>query len=367
MPKIIEGYEFPDDATAEEISAFLRLRKRAGSAQPDAERRGDPPPATKEMSWGEYGKGVGRSLAAGATFNFADEGIAGIRSLIEGTSYADALADERKKLKDFQSQYPVAGTAAEVVGAVPSMFIPGLGGVRAAQIGARAPSVLGRAAQSGVGQGAVMGAKQGALSGAGAAEGGLDAEGIASRAMGAGTGAATGAAVGAGLTAGINAARPAMRGIAERFNPKISEDVGMRKVLDDLDRAKLTPQTARDEVERMRKAGAPAQLFDVARPLTTRADALVQRPGGAGERIVVDVVDRNAGQRGRVMSAIQSATGTRGPINYYESFDAANAALRVNAKPFYDAAYQAKIPFEAQAQLQEIADRVKRTFPSAES
>ncbi len=356
MPKVIEGFSFPDDATAEEINAFLRNQRRE-KARASQEREAPPEgtPAPKDISWGEYAKGLGRSAAAGLSFNFSDEALAGIRSLA-GENYEEALADERRKLKAFQEQYPIAGMAGEVAGSLPTMLVPGLGVARGA-------AMAGKLGSSAIKEGAKLGAKQGALGGLGEAEGGLDVEGVIQRGKGAATGATTGAVVGGALSGLGEGAKGAYGAIKERFVPRTSDDVAKAKILQDLERSGMTPRQAQAEFEYLQSTGARPAYFDVNPSLGSRAEAVAQREGPAGERLVEDIYERQRGQRERIMG--QARERFDQSKAFYETADEAADALRTKAKPFYEEAYKAKLPLETQYQLQSIMNDVAESFPQA--
>jgi hypothetical protein len=363
MAKIVEGFSFPDDATGAEITAFLQ-QNRKKSADPLADL-----PEKKDMSWGDYAKGVGRSAASGLTFNWSDELLAGYRAKNEGIPYEQALKEEREAKKEFEGQYPAMAIASEIAGSVPTMFVPGLGIAKGAQVASRlakpAMSIGQKVMASPVTQAAKVGAVQGGLSGLGESESEnlFSAEDIGSRLKSAAQGAGVGSVVGGALTKGADVLAPTAKSVMERFSPKISEDVAKSRVLQDLERSGMTPQQAGAEWERMYKAGAPAQLFDVAPALTNRAEVIAQRPGQAGVDIAADVEQRQAGQRGRVNRATRDTMGVKG--DFYENEEALIKALRSNADPFYKAAYQAKIPTRAQAKLQSIMDTVKEAYPES--
>jgi len=356
MAKIVEGFSFPDDATGEEITAFLQ-QNRKKTSDPLADM-----PQKKDMSWGDIAKGVGRSAASGLTFNWSDELIAGARARSEGIPYEQALKEEREAKKQFEGQYPATAIASELAGSVPTMFVPGLGIAKGAQVASRvARPILSPAVVQGVKTGAI----QGGLSGLGESDSTqlFSAEDIGSRLKSAAQGAGVGAVVGGGLTKGAEVLSPAVTGVMERFSPKMSEDVAKSRVLQDLERSGMTPQQAGAEWQRMYNAGAPAQLFDVAPALTNRAEVIAQRPGQAGIDIGLDVENRQAGQRARVNKATRENMGVKG--DFYENEEALIKALRSNADPFYEAAYQAKIPTQAQAKLQSVMDTVKEAYPEA--
>jgi len=356
MAKIVEGFSFPDDATGEEITAFLQ-QNRKKTSDPLADM-----PQKKDMSWGDIAKGVGRSAASGLTFNWSDELIAGARARSEGIPYEQALKEEREAKKQFEGQYPATAIASELAGSVPTMFVPGLGIAKGAQVASRvARPILSPAVVQGVKTGAI----QGGLSGLGESDSTqlFSAEDIGSRLKSAAQGAGVGAVVGGGLTKGAEVLSPAVTGVMERFSPKMSEDVAKSRVLQDLERSGMTPQQAGAEWQRMYNAGAPAQLFDVSPALTNRAEVIAQRPGQAGIDIGLDVENRQAGQRARVNKATRENMGVKG--DFYENEEALIKALRSNADPFYEAAYQAKIPTQAQAKLQSVMDTVKEAYPEA--
>lgn len=372
MAKVIEGYSFPDDATPAEIASFLQANRK----KPEQKEPLDEMPEKREMTWGEYGKGLGRSLAAGATFNWSDELIAGYRAKAEGIPYEQALQEEREAKKEFEGQYPATALASEIAGGVPYMFVPGMGIAKGAQVASRIGSVArpltvaertAQIAKTPIAQGAKTGAIQGGLGGIGegeSQEGIFTPADIAARLKSGAQGAGTGAVVGGGLTAlGEKVVSPIYSSVAERFNPQRSENVAKMSVLQDMERSGMTPEQAGKEWERMYKAGAPAQLFDVSQPLTNRAEVIAQRPGQAGADIAADIEARQAGQRGRVMQASRETMGVKG--NYYDTEEALTKALRSNAEPFYEAAYQAKIPDRAQAALQTEMNRVLEAYPEA--
>ena len=133
-------------------------------------------------TYGDYFRGLGRSIGQGVTFGFGDEIEAGIRALGAGT-YDEEVAKIRADLEKFRETNPVSAYGSEIAASLPT----GLG------LGALAL----RAGVRGIGK---IGAAEGALYGAGVGE---DAEGRAvSAAIGAPLGAA-GAVVGEKVVRGI--------------------------------------------------------------------------------------------------------------------------------------------------------------------
>lgn len=92
-------------------------------AQPHFNPRGAPDASTPSADQAEklaYAKDFGRELAQDALFNYGDEAIAGVRSVL-GEDYAKALEDEREQLKGAESRLG-AGSKAAALGI--SMMMP---------------------------------------------------------------------------------------------------------------------------------------------------------------------------------------------------------------------------------------------------
>lgn len=356
MVKVISGYEFPDDAKPSEINAFIR-RQEAQKSQPASDKAALYTPKEKEeMSWSDIASGSAKSALSGLTFNFGDEILAALKSgAISGEEYQKILEKERQEAQKFKSQYPATAIGTEIVGSLPTILFPGLGPAKGLQFASRA----GKAAEPFV-QAAIAGAKQGALGGAGEAEGD-----VLDRVKGAGQGALAGAAIAPAIVGAGRVASPVLGAIGERISPKMSNEVALSKVLEDLQRSGLTPAQARQKLINMQETGAPAQLFDVSPSLTARAEAIAQKPSQGAEAIIGDIEQRQAGQRDRIMSSAQKQLGAS--ADYYGSEEAIKKQLQTNADPFYKSAYQAEIPFEAQIQLQTIMDSVNKAFPKAQN
>ena len=359
MAKVIQGYSFPDDVTEEEAKAFIQKQKAAKAPVQKQEKESfEEPP--EEMSWGEYGAGLGKSALSGLTFNWSDEAIARAREALGGPSYEQALQEEREQLKKFRGQYPVAALGSEIAGSIPTMLVPGLGGAKAVQTSARIAEAAKPFIQAGI-----AGFKQGVIGGVGGSEADTTTLGGAAEAAKEGLiGGGTGAVVGTGLTALGRAATPVIGRIKEWWNPAAhAEDVAKMKVLQDLERSRLTPEQAQAKYEEMAATGAAPSYFDVSPSLTSRAEVIAQRPGASGEALTEDVIARQQGQRKRIMEQAKERLDVDKP--YFDSVDDAVTALRTNADPLYKEAYKAKLSPETQYDLQEVMDRVNAAFPKA--
>lgn len=147
-------------------------------------------PTPKPETWGEYAKGLGRTAANSALFNFGGE---------------LGLIDEAKQ-HEFESRHPIASTVAGVAGGLPLLAAgPGAAAARWALGGRTLLRTMGRSA--------LLGGGLGAASGAGASEGGP-----AERLEGAATGAVAGGTLGAAIPPVVAAAGGVVRAVAPAVN-----------------------------------------------------------------------------------------------------------------------------------------------------
>ena len=173
--------------------------------------------------------GAGRSLLQGLTFGFADEIEAGLKSVAGGDTYEEEVGRIRAGQKAFEAREPTTALGMEALGALPTLAIPFAGAGRAAQIGARAPS-LARTMTTGAG----IGAAEGLVGGVGRGEGAEDRamRGLTEGALGAGLGAMAPAAVtggarlfGGGRSPDVRATERLGRAIPEQDMPRIQSEV----------------------------------------------------------------------------------------------------------------------------------------------
>lgn len=153
-----------------------------------------------------------RAMAQGATFGFADEIEAAIRSL-GPREYEELLAETRGALKEYGQARPGEALGYEIGGAalpalIASLFTGGAGG--AAMMASRYPTMSKVAQVAGVSAPSTI---LGAL-GVGAAQGALTGIGTAESFPQAMTGAGIGAVSGGAFGAGVQAASPYITGLA---------------------------------------------------------------------------------------------------------------------------------------------------------
>lgn len=158
--RLINGviYEFPDDASDATIERFVA--RKTGSAQGWTPKT---PVKREEPNL----SGIPAAFAQGLTMGFADEAMAGARSL-GGDNYSDLVKAERESLRKYQEEHPIKSTLAEVAGAAVPAVLTG-GASLAPQVPARlapklaqflfgsSPSIP-RAMGYGAGQGAITAA-----------------------------------------------------------------------------------------------------------------------------------------------------------------------------------------------------------------
>lgn len=193
-----ETYEItaPDGASEEDVMSFARQQSfGAPQQQLPTVQQVNIPSQRNPVGMAE---GLIGSAFQGVTFGAGDEIAAGLKAAVNPFNasevYNDQLERTRSRNEQFREQSPVASTAAEIGGALPTAFIP-LGALgRAAQGGSAATRAL---------AGGAIGAGQGATYAFNAGEGGFE-----DRASDAVTGAALGGALGA--------AAPAIGGVARR-------------------------------------------------------------------------------------------------------------------------------------------------------
>jgi hypothetical protein len=234
--------------------------------------------------------GAGRALLQGLSFGFSDEIEAALPSAITGLKgdYEQRVGQIRAGQKAFEAAEPETALAAEVLGSLPYMALPAVGGARMASMAGRAPSL---ARTMGYGMG--IGATEGAIGGVGRGEGAADSaqRALTEGALGAGLGALAPAAVAGGarlMSRGGSAQDQAIsqlgRVIPEEARGGVSERIAQRAAETD-----ARPETLADI------AGIEAQrelrgLRGGSAEVQAKTDPFIeQRMFEQGERIKTDV------------------------------------------------------------------------------
>jgi hypothetical protein len=310
------------DVEAARVLAGEITRLRGTSAPPDKYQQAaiEERDALKAKG-ADTGAGLTRRLAQGATFNLADEILAGASTPFEmlkrGTfspreGYNYAKAREDLIMEDARKNTGALGTAAEIAGGIGSGLGAASGGLTFARGLAPDAGLLARSAAS-AGDSAAFGAL------AGAGEGNSIGERFNSALLGGAVGGALGGAAPGAISLGSAALSPVISNIRARFNP---EGFARSQVARGVSESGMTPAQIADEVRAA--AGEGQGMFTVAdamgnagqRMLSTTARA----PGQARTDVVNFLEGRQAGQGRRISGALA------------EGFDSPQTAAQTEAR-----------------------------------
>lgn len=266
---------------------------------------------------------LGRKLASGMTFGWADEIASALESATTNKTFDEALEANRAADRKIDAEYPVAGTVAEFAGGV-ATGLPGAGRVMAAKALQNVPTLAKLAG---------VGAAAGGLAGAGYAEGGAE-----ETAKGAATGAVAGGVLGAAVPVVAGAVnKTVVQPVLSRFGSGPT-NAAQRKLLETLSRD-APPGT--DPIKwaraRLAKLGPEATIADLgenAADLTRTASSV---PGRAKQMAGRVFTQRQGGQARRIQESAQKGLGTEG--RFYASIDDLMRARKEAAAPLYEQAY----------------------------
>lgn len=247
----------------------------------------------KSGGFGTALKNVGRSVAQGATFGFADEIEAGVRTGFgQLGDYQGTVADVRNQNDQFREEHPVMAFGSEVAG---SILMPG-----------GAAKVAGKFAPSAVRGLAGLGARTGAKTAAAVAEGALSGLGASEDGGGFGE-AVMGGLVGGGASSALRGltALPSMVGHAARAarDPNAAAASTLRRVLTD-----GTPVPANNTL--LSGTGAPSTILDAAGTAAKRVVRGAKTRGGAiGDELGDALGARREGAAERVVQQVKKGLG----------------------------------------------------------
>ena len=290
----------------------------------------------------EYG--AGRSLAQGATFGFADELEALMKSLAGQGTYEQNLAALELAKQRYGQQNPKTALATELAGGLPYALVPFLGTAKYAQMAKEAAPLV----RAGVtaGASAVTGALTGALGGAGGA-------GVGERMAGAQTGATFGGLVGGAapvvskgvgmagskvvdVTSGIPAIQQVGKAVGLATGQTIdAANRAKAKLLEALYRDKVSPA----DLEKMIAAATkPVGIVDIAgENVKSLADVVQKYPSEARQAAKLALEERAAGQGERIQGDISKYLG--GFTDPFEYTTAIAQRQKQLSSPLYQKAY----------------------------
>lgn len=246
-------------------------------------------------------------------------------TVLDGTTYPDALARRQQTFQQSQEQHPVASALGGIAGAVTGTAP--LVAVAPAAFGAGGGGLLARSVASGV-SGAALGGSDAAVR-----SGGEVRPTVIGALAGGGAGAAApaaGRAIGTGWQRlrDWRAARSAAN--AAGIDHSVLSRLG-RAVRDDgLDPAAIG--------QRMQELGPDAMLMDLGPNLQRQAGALAATPGRGQEIVRGAIANRQAGAGGRVGGALDDALGQ--PFDTLALADDIVTRRSAAARPLYQSAYQ---------------------------
>lgn len=288
----------------------------------------------------DTGASVARQFLQGASFNSADEILAGLSTPLEmirqstfnpAEAYRFAKAREDTILEDARKKNGGLGTVAELGGG----FATGSGLARAGL-----SAGAGLTAQSGLGARTAASAIDGL--GFGAVAGGLEGNSLEERGKNALMGGALGGALG-GVAPGAlslfgTVASPVFSNISARVNP---ERFARNQVARALSESGMTPGQVSQQIADAAAAGQPFTVADALGNPGQRMLSTVARSPGQGRTDVVNFLEgRQAGQGARITQAVDEALGASGTAR--QTADELTKTAREKAAPFYEAALNKK-------------------------
>lgn len=324
---------FPDDMPSDQIkgliaSKFPELAQDGGAAAPQEAVQVDPGIATGLTALLEQGASLGLSdevAGAGrAAGRFIRNAFTG-EGLTEGVgdAYARGRDQSRAAVEYAREQAPVAGTVAEIGGALATG--PGKTVMKAGQ------SVLERILAA-VKEGAVFGGAYGTATAEGDAvdrvEGGVE---------GAIAGGVTAGLLPPTLKVGEIVTRP-VRTAAKMLRPTANAE---SRVVEALSRDNTTPEKVASSLRRAQNAGVPQTIADVAGYNVQRTMRQARTvPGAGSEKINRFLAERQMEQPDRVLANVQRALG--GDDVYKVADDVAATRSRLADKMYSEAFEQAQ-------------------------
>ena len=272
-----------------------------------------------------------RSAAQGATFGFADELEAAVRSgAISGQQYEAIRNRLREQQKQFGADYPVASGVAEVGGALaaPMGLYKALG--RTAPVVQEA--ITGTTLPGQIARGAVVGGATGALTGAGTAE--TDIGEAAAR-----TGVFS-AAVGGVVPVAIQGAGKVIRNVLTASGIGDQPGAASKMILNRLQKDDLTPDEAQAALDDLRKIGVPnpviADLGKSLRDLAYAGYVVPSKQKGATEKFLES---RLIDQPSDIVKGLAEKAKLNPNVSGYEYLDSLIANQQSAARQAYPKAY----------------------------
>lgn len=267
-----------------------------------------------------------RSVAQGATFGFADELEAALRTgQISGEQY-QALRDRlRQQQTQFRQDYPILGGGAEVTGALAAPF------AAFKFLGKAAPAVqeaiAGTTLPQQVVRGGATGLATGALTGAGTAE--TDVTG------GATTSGAIGGTLGASVPLALRGAGSMIKNVLVASGIGDQPTAASKLIADALKKDNLTIDEAQNVLSELERLNVPRPvLADVSKSLQDLAYSAYVVPSSRKDATLRFLESRMIDQPNDIVKGLVTRAGLGKNVNGYEYLDflAQNQKAAANAK-----------------------------------
>jgi hypothetical protein len=287
-----------------------------------------------KMPYSGIAEGV-RSIAQGATFGFADELEAALRSgAISGQEYERIRNKLREQQKQYGYDYPGISTATELTGAIAAP----LGGFKA--LGRFAPAIqeaiTGTTTTGRIARGAGTGATTGALTGAGTAEQDIGRQTIAS--------GVAGGVLGGFLPIGIKYSTDVVKNILTASGIGDQPTAASKLIANALQKDKISADEAQAILSEMDRIGVPRPvLADISKSLQDLAYSSYVIPSSQKAETARFLESRLIDQPNDIVKGLVDRAGLGKNVNGYEylTFLAENQQKAAAAK--YPKAYNVAI------------------------
>lgn len=322
MAKIVEvpgmgKVEFPDNMTDQEISIAIDRNMRGSVMAPKI-------PFSPRAE-------AARSVAQGATFGFAEELEAALRSgQISGADYETLRNRLRAQQGAFQQEYPIAGGVTELGGGVAAPF----GAFKL--LGRAAPvvqeAITGATLPGQIARGAAVGGLTGALTGVGTATTDISGKALETGVFG--------ATAGAVVPAAIRGAGTVIRNVLTASGVGDQPGAASKMIMNRLQKDDLTPDEAQQVLDELRRIGVPnPTIADLGKSLRDLAYAGYVVPSKAKGATEAFLESRLIDQPNDIVKTLAKKANLSENVNGYEYLNTLIRNQANEAKSAYPKAY----------------------------
>lgn len=326
MAKIVEipgvgDVEFPDSMSNDEIANVIKSGMQGSVMAP-------PVPFSPRAE-------AARSAVSGATFGFGEELESALRTgAISGPKYEEMRNTLRAQQKEFQKEYPVAGTVTEVGGALAVPF----GAFKT--LGKAAPAV--QQAISGVtlpgqiARGTGVGAATGALTGAGTAETDVAGKAIESGVFG--------GVLGGTAPVVLRGAGNVIKNVLTASGVGDQPGAASKMIANALKKENLTTQEAEQLLVEMERVGVPRPvLADLGKSLQDLAYSAYVVPSSQKAATARFLESRMIDQPSDIVKGLVQKAGLGKNVNGYEYLQFLTENQKAAASSKYPLAYSKNV------------------------